>query len=475
MNGRIALIAAAAVALLVGGLTWLWYDQMEQHWEAVEKQSRAASENPMLAATMLLRQAGHGVTVAGTMGEIDMARLPDGTLVIADSSGITHPAAAEALLAWVRRGNTLVTEPRWANAAEKKRIPQSPAEAKAEADEEAAADEEDEEEEGSEDADGEEPAQEPAQKPEASAAPAKAAVGNELFSEPVETDPLAARLGVRQVYKARPRKCPEAAAAAPASPAPARSGKAAATNCIPAADYKPELRSLMLPGAAYALTLDETYTSLRSMPGALAPLWSDTSADALRVYGEGRGHIVMLAANYFTNHELRQYDHGQLLLALAALNPKARAVTIVQMLDVLPWYAALWLHWRYLLIALGVCLALAFWMAVRRFGPMLPQPDTERRSLMEHIAASGAWLWKAEGGSTVLLDAAREETLALVRRRAPGLMRLPTQELAAALARDTGLDSEHLAQALYDDASRQVARFTRQIRTLQELRNHYER
>ncbi|MBC7452221.1 MAG: hypothetical protein H7335_00655 [Massilia sp.] len=245
-------------------------------------------------------------------------------------------------------------------------------------------------------------------------------------------------------------------------------------HCVAANQFKAWEYRLDLPGAAYPLRLDEGNGVLVSMPGAAAPLWADEKAEALRVYAEGKGRVVLMAGNYFTNADLRNFDHAELLLALTGLNA-ARSVTLVRSLDVLPWYQALWRRFHDVLIALAICAALLFWMAVRRFGPLLPQAAPERRSLMEHIAASGAWLWKAEGGRQLLLDAAREETLSLLRRRAPALFRLPSQKLPGALATASGLDPEHLAQALHDDAARQPTRFTRQIRILQELRNHYER
>lgn len=457
MSARLQLVIVALVVAIAAALTWLWHDQMEKRWTAVEKVSRPASENNMLAAARLLQLQGRPVTVAGSFGEIRLPGLADGTLIIADSSGITTPATAAALLAWVRRGNTLVTEPRWASPGEKAALlAADPALAAAHA-----ADE-DEEEEDAEDAGTEE---------DAAADGAAEDAQAEAAPPPLETDPLAVRFGVRQLYLYRTRKCSEredAAANKATAPIAGRGG------CIPSKDYVPRLHTLAAPGMAYPLTIDESYTSLHTMPGAAAPLWADVRANAVHVYGEGKGQVVMLAGNYFTNHDLKNYDHGELLLALAALS-KNRSVTIVQMLDVLPWYVALWQHYRYLLLALAAFLALALWMAVRRFGPVLPQPAAERRSLMEHIAASGAWLWKADGGGGVLLDAAREETLSLLRRRAPALFRQPSQQLPALLARETGLDPEHLAEALQDDASRQNARFTRQIRTLQELRTHYER
>ena len=451
MSARWQLVLAAASALLVAGLVWLWYDRMEQRWEAKPRLSDAAAQNRMLGAELLLRQAGHPVQVAGSLGALDLRTLPDGVLIIGDQIGVTPPATAQLLLAWIRRGNTLVSQPRWANPAERARLgPALPA--------------------SEEDTEGDEHEEKgPGQSEQASRT--KVRPPEAL----VETDPIAARYGLLRMPLGARRPCTKEHEQATAGT------RHKHTHCIPLSQYKAPLYRLDLPGLAYPLTLDEGDSLLTSVPGlagpqgAPAPLWSDQKAEVIRVYGEGKGRVVLMAGNYFTNTDLASYDHGELLLHLAALGAPARAVTIVKTLSVLPWYTALWRNYQYPLSALAVFAALLLWSAVRRFGPVLPQPALARRQLMEHISASGAWLWKTGDGRELLLSAARTETLALVRRRAPALLRLAPQQLAATLAHEAGLDPEHLAQALTGDCARQVPRFTRQIRLLQKLRNHYER
>jgi hypothetical protein len=431
-NHALGSILGVLAALLMAAGGWWWYQNMELRWMSKPYVSDAARENRLLGATLLLRQNGQALTVSSTLGELAVPKIADGTLIMADAYGIVTPTTAQQLLAWVRRGNTLVLQPRNLNRAEEKAyVATLPAHDQEEEEDE------DEDEDEEHDADDEEVDEKTKQ--------ARAA-------ELLERDPISARLGVRRYWESAPR--------------------CAAKDCVapPAA-----LRRLALPGSGYWLELDADRSKLVSLPGAVAPLWSDEHADTVRTYAEGKGRIVMLAEDFFSNDELKKNDHAELLLALAALNRGATHVTLVQHLDVLPWYQALWINYQAFLVSLACCLALALWAALRRFGPLLPQPAGERRSLMEHIDASGAWLWKAEGGRQLLLEAAREETLALVRRREPKLARLPAQQMAEALARLAGLDQQHVMQALQQDAAPQVAGFTRQIRTLQELRNHYER
>lgn len=458
------LILVVGTLVATACAAWWWFANMELRWQANFRVSPAASENHMLGATLLLRQRGHAVTVAATLAELPLNNMPDGTIIMGDPSGIVAPEMAQQLLQWVRRGNTLVAQPRWINDIEQQQL-SKPAEGSEDApDEETVADAEAPEEEvDEEDEEDEKYRKEHAGHAHMTPAPPVADL--------VEVDPVAAHLGVRVVIPRGLPNCPKAGAnknSSSPSPAP--------KPCIMQAQRKPPpTRRLTLPGSSYALDLDPGAEMLTSMPVAKPHLWSDDLGTTVRVYGEGKGRIVMLATDFFGNSELRHYDHAELLLALASLNQASKKVTVVKFLDVLPWYKALWMHYSLLLLSLAALLALLLWAGVRRFGPVLPQPETERRSLMEHIDASGAWLWKADGGRQLLLEAAREETLALVRRRAPALFRLPAHDLPAALARLCGLQEQQVAAALLDDSAPSVIHFTRQIRTLQELRNHYER
>ncbi len=464
---RNLLIAFALAALGALGY-WAWHLSMEKVWEAVSAESEVATRNRMLAATLLLREGGRKVTVAGSLGELALDKLPDGTLLLADVSGVMEPDKAATLLAWVARGNTLVAQPRFISPPESDLLEEL-AEDDSDTDEEAAEDAAAEEAPAADAADAAaaaaedasvEEAEEELAEEEPDAPLSKEAKANDSKGELVETDPIAARLGVRMFLM-------------PFAPCATKGDK----RCKPGADGKrlALVRTIEVPGTGYNLEMDAGRNKLISMPGAAAPLWSDAEGSTVRVYQEGRGKLVMVADDFFNNSDLRDHDHAELLLALAALNQTAPHFTIVQNLDAVHWHKLLWKNYSMMLIALAALLALLFWAAVRRFGPVLPQPVVERRSLMEHIDASGAWLWKAKDGRDVLLAAAREDTLAVIRRRAPGLFRLTEQELVSALARMCELPEDQVAQALHQAPAPTPLHFTRQIRILQELRNHHER
>jgi hypothetical protein len=424
-------LMAGSCVVLAAGCIWLWSVLFERSSDARPYVAKATIENHMLAATRLLEKHGYQVRIEKRLGSVDLAALPGGMLVLADSHGQVTGAQAPQILAWVKRGNTLIMQPHWAP-------------------------------------------------PEDST----------TRSKPVATpDPIGAYLGVGLSYASKMRaNCDGAPGNVDDdddtddtddddAPNGASEASPAVPNTKPASNPR-QLTCVLLPKGAYPLSLDTGTEVLSSIAPARAPLWSDYDGKSVRVFAEGDGHIAMISDNYFNNQLLPRQDHAELLLGLAAMKQggsRDRNVLIVLQGDAVPWYVKLWQAAAPLLIALATLLPLLLWRAASRFGPMLPDPAGERRALLEHIDASGNWLWRAGGGRDVLLAAARQETAALLRRRAPELQPLTEDEQAARLARLCGAGMAELRGALYGPAATHPAAFTRQIQLLQQVRNQYER
>jgi hypothetical protein len=426
-------IMVLASLLALGAAVWLWFELMEQVWEPQLRYSPDLGRKPMLAATQLLERHGYQVDVYKLLGDADLDTLPDGALILADNRGRMSDAQARQLLAWVRRGNTLVMQPRWSDDDERNEQRSNPR------------------------------------------APRKPRL-NRLDTD----DPLGALVGVTMGYARDMRDSCDTGIAPPRRHTTGQDEDEDDNGDSGAYDGEYQFTCVTVPGARYPLVLETGHEVLASQKNARAPLWSDPDAVALRAYGEGDGRLVMVSDNFFNNARLPRYDHGEMLLALAALRPGARHVVIVQDLNITPWYVALWRAGAMPLTALALLAALLLWRAARhgRFGPLLPEPAVMRRALLEHVEASGHWLWRAPGGRALLLDAARRETLALLARRAPDLRHLDRQALCARLARLHQLDETALHEALYNAPqsadSRHPAIFVRQIRVLQQVRKAYD-
>lgn len=404
--------AALLVAgiLLLGLSAWWWMTNMEQRWTARIELSEEARENPMLAATRLLEKRQHTIRSVDTLAQAERTALPDGTLVMLDNTGIVTPDQAARLLAWVERGNTLITRPKWNGKLTKAACGEP----------------------GSDGSPG----------------------GSRADDTPA--DPIGETFGVSLVMRER------------------SGGTGADTDT----KTTPCLSSLRVPGtgdAPHSLQLDADGFALETDTAKAKPLFGSSVASAVQVYERGAGRVAFLSRNYFGNAQLEWYDHAGLLLALVNLRPGAREVIFIRHLEMPHWTEALWWNFKHGIIGTACFLGLLSWLALRRFGPLLPEPDRERRSLIEHIDASGRWLWDAPGGRDLLLTDVRNNVVRLLGRRRPELPAMPPAARAEAIARDTQLPYAEVAAALFEPAARMPAGFTRQIQTLHFLRSHYER
>jgi len=125
-----------------------------------------------------------------------------------------------------------------------------------------------------------------------------------------------------------------------------------------------------------------------------------------------------------------------------------------------------WPVWAPLLMALLAWL----WLRMQRFGPLRPAPAAERRSLLEHVRASGDHLFRYN--KRVLLYAAvRQSFLARLRRRDPMAAALTGEPQAAAIAEHLQVSIEAVRTALQAPASNDKTAFRDRISTLIQLRN----
>jgi hypothetical protein len=434
MSGRIqALLAAAGVVLLVG-CAMLWQSLMVEVPAWKPWQSEAARNNPMLAASLLL-QRQHKVTSEPVLSQYLLEHLPAGTLLLAPGA-TPDPAQAEQLLAWVRRGNTLIMTPM----------------------------------------------------------PVGAGKGS---------DPIGRRFGLGLSYRVHQDSSCRALPKTHATPAVKRPKPPPAAPKVDSEDEDDEevapaaaddeedeqdadsdglqhLVCVPVPGLPYRLEVRRLYTALQvnGKPPA-PPVWRDDFELSVNVFNEGKGKVALMAGspqdNYFSNKRLGELDHAELLLHLTGLAGERTPVIMVQQLRSQRWPSYLWQHYQPLLLGAAVTLALWLWGATRRFGALLPEPEQERRSLLEHIDASGRWLWQLPGGRARLLQAVRQRTLTLLLRRIPELHPLDDGERARRLARRCHLDESQVRRALYEPVATRAVDFTNQISILQQLRAHYER
>lgn len=184
----------------------------------------------------------------------------------------------------------------------------------------------------------------------------------------------------------------------------------------------------------------------------------------------GRG-TVDVAADFdmLTNDSIDEVPH----IAFARqLLPRARAGTVHLIHDArmpsfwLQLLGGFWMAWKPLALAMLAWL----WLRAQRLGPVLPTPPAERRSLLEHIAASGEHAWRY-GRGHLLHGAMRHAFLARLRRRDPFAAALDGEPQVVAIAERTGQPAGVVRDALATPVGIDPATFRSRIAALVRLRN----
>lgn len=206
----------------------------------------------------------------------------------------------------------------------------------------------------------------------------------------------------------------------------------------------------------------------------LAPrlLWGD--ADDGHVYmrvARGRGSVDLLADfDFLDGRALEEASHQS--LARQVLGPhygRGRVHLVHGGQPVSLWRdlaRRAWPVW----VPLALLLAAWLWRRGQRFGPWLPTPASGRRSLLEHVRASGELLYR-HGQAPLLHAAVREAFLARLQRRDPAAAALAGDARVAAIATRLQLPHMTVRDALAAPAPGDRHAFFARVRTLIQMRN----
>lgn len=212
----------------------------------------------------------------------------------------------------------------------------------------------------------------------------------------------------------------------------------------------------------------------KALDTAAAPLlrWGDPQGgEVFMRLPHGKGTIDVLAEfDFLTNDKLKDGPHIALTRQLLAPNYRAGTMHLVYAAQMPSFWSTLlrqsWMVWGPLLLALLAWL----WRRGQRFGPLLPSVVGERRSLLEHIVASGEHIYRY-GYGHLLHEAARNAFLARLRRRDPQAAALTGDTQAALLAERFGISAADVRDALATPIARDHAAFRSRVATLVRMRN----
>ena len=240
------------------------------------------------------------------------------------------------------------------------------------------------------------------------------------------------------------------------------------------ADEDGEPWQLEMDRGLHRVSIGQRVRVARKRPGtylAPAPEGEDDHDHSLVRMAHGQGWVTVLSdMRFFTNEALGKEDHAA--FSWDVLAPPQRVpegLTIFVRGAYLPWYELVARHgWR-VLVSGALALALFLWSRGSRFGPVESAAAPERRSLLEHVAASGEFLWRHRLGE-VLLRSSREHVVREALRKDPLLARLPENQRIRHLAEKAEIAGGQLAVALQNKTVEDPAEFLRIVKTLEAVR-----
>jgi hypothetical protein len=202
--------------------------------------------------------------------------------------------------------------------------------------------------------------------------------------------------------------------------------------------------------------------------------WQHAFRDGVRMLAleRGEGRITIMATlAMFGNRDLGRLDHAELLARMT--RSASGEIWIVRYLDAPSLLEWLWAHAAYALVALGAFIALWLWRVAVRFGPLLPSPAPERKSLLEHVRALGRFYADHDEWPRAL-QRLRADAQSAFDRFAPELRGADANQRLKEAARLTRIRARDLLAA-FTGRPQSAKDFTHTVRTLALLRSRLQR
>lgn len=186
--------------------------------------------------------------------------------------------------------------------------------------------------------------------------------------------------------------------------------------------------------------------------------------------GWGDGFVSVVAnASRLSNDLLKNDDNARLFADVVMGDIEPGKVWLIFRTRLTPLWRLIWQAAPHLVISAALIGLLLLWAALPSFGPRIVASTDERRSILEHIHASGLFVWRHAGRSS-LRESSTEALLREADARHPGLSRLERTKQAEAIARITGQGAQWVLDVLAGSEEKGQRGFTQDIQRIQEIR-----
>ena len=185
-------------------------------------------------------------------------------------------------------------------------------------------------------------------------------------------------------------------------------------------------------------------------------------------YGKGY-YTVVSDLGLINNGNIGKFDHAEFLWRLLHLDDEVSKVWLAHQEDMPPLWKWLWQHaW---MVVISFALLLITWLCSRavRFGPILIQPPPARKSLLEHIEASGRFLWR-QGQQQRLMSGVEQALKYRLLALHPGWASYDNPRQLRILAEMSRLSQSKIQTVLTEPPTAKPHRFARRVQLLELIR-----
>jgi hypothetical protein len=198
------------------------------------------------------------------------------------------------------------------------------------------------------------------------------------------------------------------------------------------------------------------------------------AGDRLVSYPYGAGRITAVTTlDFARNGSIAAPDHAEALWALLQLT-RAQELQVYARPERLSLTAFLAEHAMPALATAAALLALWLWHIAPRFGPVTPDSPPARRRLLDHLRASGRYLW-TQGLRARLVSATRDAALRALSRSQPDFASASSTEKQERLAALIGGSAADAARFLGAAGAMRGADFITFVRHAREIHSALER
>ncbi len=180
---------------------------------------------------------------------------------------------------------------------------------------------------------------------------------------------------------------------------------------------------------------------------------------------------VLTSTSIFNNDSIADHDHARFLHHLVQQPRHDMGVWLIRVDDMPPLWEWLWKNAWNAMFALSLLFLLWLWRAPLRFGPQLNDASMARRSLMEHVQASGYYRWHNDQ-SGQLLAKVQDSLWNKIQKIHPDIRRENHKQAYVKLEDITGIKESLIEQALMVVDRVNEQEFVKRIRMLEAIRKH---